>query len=427
MKSKLLSLLVILMLVITSFLLTSCDAADFESIFKPVEGGSQDGVDGKDGLGISKAEINANGELVLYYTDGTFQNLGKISNSGEICTHSYIELSVISNDCEKKVALEYCTVCGTTRVATYTTGHSFGEWIVGVSPTCTDDGIIGHYHCSLCDKNFDGDKNEIKDVTVPKKEHDFSIYDCDLDHHWLICSVCKTPSNETNDHTLENGTCAVCKFCVDYSSLTYIAFGDSITYGIDGVVWGRMESPYPTLVADALKLKSYSNKGISGATFCKNDLNRANMTEQILSCTESADIVSLMLGVNDFAVSLPLGTKDDKTNDTIYGSLYLICEHFRKNYPNSFVFFMTPFPYKNGTKANAEGYFLEDVADAIKYTANLYGYPVLDMLEVSEYEAEMTSGKGDGLHPSQQYFIDYGAPKIIDFIIKEYSKEASDN
>lgn len=533
MKTKILSFLAILTLVITSLLLMSCDVGDLEGIFKPVESDSQggrdgiddkdgvdgigivsilkissdglvdtyeitltngekatftvtngsNGIDGKDGdngkdgidgLGISKAEINANGELILYYSDGTSINLGKISDVEETCTHSYTELSVISNDCEKKVALEYCEKCGITRVATYQADHSYGEWISGTLPTCTDDGILGHYHCSVCDKNFDNeknelthtidksnghvygawiesvcatcseegivghyhcalcekdfdcDKNEIKDVAIPKKEHDFSIYDCDIDHHWLICSDCKAPSNTTDEHTLDGSTCTVCKFSVDYSSLTYIAFGDSITFGIDGVVWGRMESPYPTLVADTLKLKSYSNKGISGATFCKNELNRANMTAQILSCTESADIVSLMLGVNDFAVSLPLGTKDDKTNDTIYGSLYLICEHFRKNYPNSFVFFMTPFPYKNGTKANAEGYLLEDVADAIKYMAKQYGYPVLDMLEVSEYEAEMTSGKGDGLHPSQQYFIDYGAPKIVDFIIKEYGKEASE-
>ena len=34
--------------------------------------------DGKDGIGIAKAEINANGELVLTYTNGKTVNLGKI-------------------------------------------------------------------------------------------------------------------------------------------------------------------------------------------------------------------------------------------------------------------------------------------------------------------------------------------------------------
>ena len=38
----------------------------------------QEGKDGKDGRGIAKAEINANGELTLTYTDGTTVNLGKV-------------------------------------------------------------------------------------------------------------------------------------------------------------------------------------------------------------------------------------------------------------------------------------------------------------------------------------------------------------
>ena len=36
------------------------------------------GVNGKDGVGIAKAEINENGELVLTYTNGTTANLGTV-------------------------------------------------------------------------------------------------------------------------------------------------------------------------------------------------------------------------------------------------------------------------------------------------------------------------------------------------------------
>ncbi len=205
-----------------------------------------------------------------------------------------------------------------------------------------------------------------------------------------------------------------------YGELDYIAWGDSITYGIDGTNAGkRMENPYPTLIGENLMLKSYRNKGVSGATFCKNNLGRTNMTENILSCTESADIVSVMLGVNDFAANLPLGSKEDKTNDTVYGSLYLICEHFKTYYSDSFVFFMTPFPYSKGNTPNQQGYLLKDVAEAIKYMADKYNYPVLDMFTESEYETEMTT-KGDGLHPSQEYFVIYGAPKMQTFIVTNY-------
>ena len=37
-----------------------------------------------------------------------------------------------------------------------------------------------------------------------------------------------------------------------FEDVTYVAFGDSITYGIDGVNGGRMANPYPTLVGTAL-------------------------------------------------------------------------------------------------------------------------------------------------------------------------------
>ena len=40
-----------------------------------------DGEDGKDGVGISSAEVNADGELVLYFTNGTSLNLGKVVGS----------------------------------------------------------------------------------------------------------------------------------------------------------------------------------------------------------------------------------------------------------------------------------------------------------------------------------------------------------
>ena len=41
----------------------------------------EDGEDGKDGLGIANIEINANGELIITYTDGTSKNLGNVMGS----------------------------------------------------------------------------------------------------------------------------------------------------------------------------------------------------------------------------------------------------------------------------------------------------------------------------------------------------------
>lgn len=259
--------------------------------------------------------------------------------------------------------------------------------------------------------------SNLKVINIPKKVSYIKA------NTFSNCRVLTTINYENKNVIIESDAYNNCPELnkVDYQNLSYVAFGDSITYGVDGVNGGIMEKPYPTLVGETLSLKSYENKGISGATFCSNTVNRTNMTEKILSYKQHADIVSVMLGVNDFLASLPLGTPTDKTNSTIYGSIYLICEHFKAYYKNSFVFFMTPFPYKKGTTKNSEGYLLEDVVEAIKYMAEKYDYPVLDMFNNSGYENEMCQSKSDGLHPSQSFMENYAAPLIVSFIKNYYT------
>ena len=209
----------------------------------------------------------------------------------------------------------------------------------------------------------------------------------------------------------------------DLSNLTYVAFGDSITYGIDGHYRVgdpayRMPKPYPTLVGETLGLRIVRNMAISGATFCPHP-DRANMTGNILGFGGEADIISLMLGVNDFSAALPLGEPTDRDSTTIYGCLHLISEHFTTLYPDAFVFYMTPFPY---TKTHNGVYSLEDVATAIKTVAAAYDIPVLDMYTCGGFENEMFVSPSDGLHPSQQHHIDYTAPLVAEFIARHYNK-----
>lgn len=111
----------------------------------------------------------------------------------------------------------------------------------------------------------------------------------------------------------------------NFSGKTYVAFGDSITWGADkNIGYGQMQNPYPKLVGQTLKFDSVNNQGVSGAFFCKNDLGFKCMTDTILAFNEKADVVSVMLGVNDWSRAMPLGTSSDNTNETIYGCLNLI-------------------------------------------------------------------------------------------------------
>ena len=221
----------------------------------------------------------------------------------------------------------------------------------------------------------------------------------------------KSASNNDNEETNKKA---------DFTELSYVAFGDSITYGIDGIVWGRMENPYPSLVADTLNLKSVENKAVSGAVFCTNTLSRTNMTQTILNFKGEADIISLMLGVNDKCVNLPLGDTSSRDNSSIYGSLHLICEYLTTNYSDSFIFVMTPLKYSGYASVNSQGYDLQDVADAIKWVCGKYDIPVLDMFERGNYEVEMYLDESDGLHPSQEFHEKYTAPLIVDYIKNNY-------
>ena len=227
------------------------------------------------------------------------------------------------------------------------------------------------------------------------------------------------------EHIYENNVCISCgECCVDFSKLTFTAFGDSITYGADLIIGGRVENPYPTVVSNILGLKSYENKGVSGATLCSNNLNLTCMTDVITSYTSETDIIVVLGGVNDFNRELPLGDIDDTDTSTIYGSLHVSMSYLSENYSDAFVFYMTPYKeYFHGvlwSDDNSQGYNLQDVANAIKEVAAIYNIPVLDLLEVGGFEEVMYDEDCDGIHPNQNFITNVMAPQIAKFIQDNY-------
>ena len=329
--------------------------------------------------------------------------------------HSYDEgVVTTAPTCTKEGVKTYTCNCGhtyTEDVETDSTNHVHTTDHQQTNATCTEVGYTAGTYCEDCDKWISGHEE------IAATGHSVSA--------WSVVD----PSADADERLFE-GICNACEETVQvdlqerFSELTYVTFGDSITYGIDGVDWGLMQDPYPELVSNILGFKSFNNLAVSGATFCENTLGRTNMTQKILSFTGEADIISLMLGVNDCYVGLPLGTPESRDNTTIYGSLFLISEYLTSNYEDALIFYMTPFPAKSGYADNSAGYNLEDVANAIKHVAALYDIPVLDMYLYSEYEdAEMNNPDGDGLHPSQSFMRDYAAPKIATFIKELYGLE----
>ena len=92
---------------------------------------------------------------------------------------------------------------------------------------------------------------------------------------------------------------------INWSDLDYVAYGDSITYGSEWCnQYNQMETPYPTQVQNILGLNSVNNQAISGATASKHE-SLYCMSERILRYTGGTDIISVMIGVNDFNRSQP--------------------------------------------------------------------------------------------------------------------------
>ena len=64
--------------------------------------------------------------------------------------------------------------CGKTKTETIPAGHTFGEWIPGTEATASTPGEKGHYHCSVCEKDFGEDKQtELTDIVIPPLNHTY--------------------------------------------------------------------------------------------------------------------------------------------------------------------------------------------------------------------------------------------------------------
>lgn len=213
---------------------------------------------------------------------------------------------------------------------------------------------------------------------------------------------------------------------IDFTQLSYIAFGDSITYGYNEKVGNAYENNYPNLVKRTLGLNNVYNYGIPSATLGTNNYGVSCISDNIISFNEEYDIISVMGGINDYTKNVPLGTINDNTNSTIYGALNVICKTLISKYKNSFIFLITPYKcvtdlgtYKEN---NQLGYNLVDVTNAIIEVGNKYDLPVLDLFNLGQFELEMYNLNCDGIHPSEQFYINYTAPQIIQFIKENYKK-----
>ena len=109
-------------------------------------------------------------------TECQHTNLSHEAETSSTCNvHGHTEYW-FCGDCNKYFANEACTVETTLAAVTKAYGdHKYGEWIDEEPADCTDNGTLGHYHCSVCQKNFDAEKEELTSIVIPAA-HDYGTW-----------------------------------------------------------------------------------------------------------------------------------------------------------------------------------------------------------------------------------------------------------
>ena len=202
-----------------------------------------------------------------------------------------------------------------------------------------------------------------------------------------------------------------------------IAFlGDSITYG------ATLDSPtterYSALVNTGLFFGTELNYGVSGTRLANNvtasganDLNC--MSIRYTSMSDSADIVCVMAGTNDYGsatgnglYTAPFGMATDSTNATFYGALHVLFKGLINKYLGKPIVIITPI-HRNGMITGGYDHLvtnpdtnktLRDYVNAIREIAEIYGLHVLDLyrnLNINPMIPDIrTTLMPDGLHPN---------------------------
>ncbi len=221
-------------------------------------------------------------------------------------------------------------------------------------------------------------------------------------------------NNNNNDVGVESS--------VDFSTLTYTALGDSITWG--SYQGKQMEKPYSVLVGEELGLLQVNNLGVGGASLSTGK-PYATIVTQASSIPLETDIISVMGGTNDFGKNRPLGSITDTGTTSVYGGLKTIAQCIKNFHPNAFVFFMTALPLGD---AKLEQYAdsditIEEINIATKKVAKMFDIPVLDTYALANFESEMNNTAiSDGCHPTPEFHKNNLTPLVAQFIKDNYKK-----
>lgn len=209
----------------------------------------------------------------------------------------------------------------------------------------------------------------------------------------------------------------------DTKSALYISHGDSITwYDSNKYPDGSLCVGYQSYIINALGIKQYTNKGVSGAPIANGTRNGDGVVNTILSVNHANyEICTIAVGTNDFRLDVPLGTISANNYDdtTFIGAYQQSIEHILRQNNNIRLVLITPIHRdKDGytsSSQNLAGYYLSDYVNAVIELGKLYGIPAIDCYNNFEINSKnIFQYTIDGLHPNNN------GHKIIGEYVSQY-------
>ena len=196
----------------------------------------------------------------------------------------------------------------------------------------------------------------------------------------------------------------------------WVIFGDSFT--------NSLVDDYPKEVIDILGLTGTVTHSVGGDKLSDQIVDLEALISGDANYFDDFDIVSLHIGVNDYASSIALGDLDDTSADaTFIGQLKDFIEIVLTSNPSIEIYVITPteansvaVPYKTVNTAN---YKLEELAQIMVKVAAQMGAKSIDLNSIAQFNLQTISTYTiDDLHPSQAG-QDVIAPIIADAFINK--------
>ncbi|MBP5465978.1 MAG: hypothetical protein J6Y43_00235 [Clostridia bacterium] len=115
--------------------------------------------------GVSYTEVSA-GSLTIAALGHDYYSVAEVPAT---CEGTGVAAHYACSRCDKLFTYDgvsYTEVsAGSLTIAA--TGHTYGEWIDEVPAEIGVAGTLGHYHCSVCDKDFDTNHVELNSLVIP--------------------------------------------------------------------------------------------------------------------------------------------------------------------------------------------------------------------------------------------------------------------